>query len=952
MNDEFGGDWDGFLKQVETATPTVEALGITDYCSIRGYQEFRRRWLADAAKNVKFVFPNVEFRLTVETERKKGINVHLLFSPADADHEAQIERLLGSIKFGYNQTEYRCVTADLQALGRACDASLKDNEAALRRGVSQFKVEFQDLRKLLDGDRWARENCLMAVAAAEGDGTAGLQRDSGFKAYREEIESRAQIILSGKPGDREYWLGKKSGFDREFIEKTYGSLKPCLHGSDAHRVERVLKPDEERVCWIRAELSFTGLKQTILEPEERVAIGREAPPGPSPSYRITRVEVSDAPWLTTPTIELNDGLVAIIGPKGSGKTALADILARAAGAEIEDKASFLLKAKELLGNAEAKLTWQDSAANSKPLKPSSDEFLELGGPPSVRYLSQQFVDRLCSAETLDRELLEVIEEVVFRSVPDGQRFGATNFADLRDIHLQKVRAARENLMQQIQQLSAAMSADEVKKAGKPAKAARADEVAALIKKSEDELAALVPKAREKEAEQLRQVQVALEAKTQRLQQYGLQAERLDELAEQLSSLRDSSERAFEDFKIDYQSCGVVPDEWEALRPKFAQDAGAVLAAAKARLNVAAQKVQAGEQPEKRTADLQTWSMADLQEKEKLLTQAIGLEAQRAKRHREVSERLVVQKRERDKLAKEIADADQADIRMKSAATERRKDYARIFEQFAREQTVLEQLYAPLKNDLAKGTPAKRALEFYVFRHVDLDSWIQRGEQLLDLRRAGTFQGRGKLKEQAEGILLPAWRAGGADAVGEAMQNFIRAHGEALRDALADKVSIQDVGRWLFSTDHITLEYGIRYDGVDISKLSPGMRGIVLLILYLAVDVWDMRPLIVDQPEENLDPQSVYEELVSYFRQAKRRRQVILVTHNPNLVVNADADQVIVARSERSSATALPSISYASGGLENDAIRKQVCRVLEGGERAFVERQRRYNLPQSSRGLAA
>jgi hypothetical protein len=60
-----------------------------------------------------------------------------------------------------------------------------------------------------------------------------------------------------------------------------------------------------------------------------------------------------------------------------------------------------------------------------------------------------------------------------------------------------------------------------------------------------------------------------------------------------------------------------------------------------------------------------------------------------------------------------------------------------------------------------------------------------------------------------------------------------------------------VSAWLYSTDHIRLRYGIEYDGVAIEHLSPGTRGVVLLLLYLAVDLHDQRPLIIDQPEENL-----------------------------------------------------------------------------------------------------
>jgi predicted ATPase len=126
-------------------------------------------------------------------------------------------------------------------------------------------------------------------------------------------------------------------------------------------------------------------------------------------------------------------------------------------------------------------------------------------------------------------------------------------------------------------------------------------------------------------------------------------------------------------------------------------------------------------------------------------------------------------------------------------------------------------------------------------------------------------------------------------------------------------------------------------------LSPGTRGIVLLLLYLALDQRDVRPLLVDQPEENLDPKSVFEELVPHFREARGRRQVIIVTHNANLVVNADVDQVIVAEARQIGAGRLPTLSYETGSLENPEMRATVCRLLEGGERAFRERERRYRI---------
>jgi energy-coupling factor transporter ATP-binding protein EcfA2 len=99
-------------------------------------------------------------------------------------------------------------------------------------------------------------------------------------------------------------------------------------------------------------------------------------------------------------------------------------------------------------------------------------------------------------------------------------------------------------------------------------------------------------------------------------------------------------------------------------------------------------------------------------------------------------------------------------------------------------------------------------------------------------------------------------------------------------------------------------------------------------------------LIIDQPEENLDPKSVFDELVPLFIAAKTKRQVIIVTHNANLVVNTDADQIIVAHADPPPSGDLPKISYRAGGLESASIRQAVCDILEGGEAAFRERARR------------
>lgn len=291
----------------------------------------------------------------------------------------------------------------------------------------------------------------------------------------------------------------------------------------------------------------------------------------------------------------------------------------------------------------------------------------------------------------------------------------------------------------------------------------------------------------------------------------------------------------------------------------------------------------------------------------------------------------------------------AAARRRDLQTERNATYGRVFEAIIDEQNALAALYAPLMARLATSSGTLRKLSVSVSRVVNADAWGNFAEdKLIDCRKRGPFYGRGSLNKVVNTNLKPVWEKDSAADVQSAMANFIATYTQDLF-AHAPYVPTQQAefrawsksfAHWLFSTDHISVRYGIAYDGVDIRKLSPGTRGIVLLLLYLALDDADDRPLIIDQPEENLDPQSVFEELVSLFVNVKAKRQVIVVTHNANLVINTDADQIIIAEAGPHPTGGLPLITYVSGGLEDASIRQAVCNILEGGEEAFRERARR------------
>ena len=262
---------------------------------------------------------------------------------------------------------------------------------------------------------------------------------------------------------------------------------------------------------------------------------------------------------------------------------------------------------------------------------------------------------------------------------------------------------------------------------------------------------------------------------------------------------------------------------------------------------------------------------------------------------------------------------------KDLQTERDHTYGRIFEAIINEQDALADLYAPLMGRLAASSGTLKKLKFSVRRIADVQTWSSFAEEeLLDRRKTGPFHGRGSLTAVATEALKPAWETGSAAAVQAAMTAFM---GKYRKDLLSHapyvptqqaefRAWLKQFAHWLFGTDHIAVRYEISYDGVEIGKLSPGTRGIVLLLLYLALDDSDDRPLIIDQPEENLDPKSVFDELVDLFIAAKAKRQVIMVTHNANLVINTDADQIVVAEAGPAPARRLAADQLHGGWIGN------------------------------------
>ena len=159
-----------------------------------------------------------------------------------------------------------------------------------------------------------------------------------------------------------------------------------------------------------------------------------------------------------------------------------------------------------------------------------------------------------------------------------------------------------------------------------------------------------------------------------------------------------------------------------------------------------------------------------------------------------------------------------------------------------------------------------------------------------------------------------------------------------------------------SKNWCSITYDLIYQGDSFRSMSPGKQAFVILKLLLDFSKREC-PILIDQPEDSLDNRAIYTELVAYLREKKKRRQIILVSHNPNVVVGADAEQVIVANQHGDDTPNEENVKfqYYSGSLENSSpkndeeacvllsqgIREHVCDILEGGKEAFNRREKKY-----------
>lgn len=282
-----------------------------------------------------------------------------------------------------------------------------------------------------------------------------------------------------------------------------------------------------------------------------------------------------------------------------------------------------------------------------------------------------------------------------------------------------------------------------------------------------------------------------------------------------------------------------------------------------------------------------------------------------------------------------------------AFSKMRSDREELSRQIGAQQTLLSEKRVAItqarntfvQHTLANNTHVKIAVVTYGYDERQLEREVR---ELIDVGNDRFAEDILKFdnEEPSGGLAFDLARADNAEkeSVVEAVkQRLINMDGVGghFRNALQrkhEKPEFADHIEAWFPEDDLRIEYQREGSWHPISRGSQGQRSAALLAFLLA---FGEEPIVLDQPEDDLDNHLIYDLIVRQIRENKLRRQLIIITHNPNVVVNGDAELVHVMEFGRGQCYV-----QQSGALQETELRNEVCRVMEGGYEAFSRRWKR------------
>lgn len=971
----YGGEdaWERFIGELEALPETLQVIGINDYLEIEGYKRILEARASGRLSNIKLVLPVIEFRIArfAGQAKWKRVNFHVIFSD-EVDPQTIEQEFLTSINASITINEGDVwsgppIRHRLEELGRRLKAAFPPTSPVSdpKMGVDNYNIEPNDIRELLERSDAFNGRYLTAVGKLEWD---QLEWSGGSIGEKRSTINGVDLVFTASATEKEF-------------TKSHSKLKAntvqsrLLHCSDAHHWTNSPEPNRLGQCmtWIKAQPTFDGLRIARHEYEQRVFVGQE-PPGriavrESPTRYVrrvsfTRVTPGDKPWFDDASVELNPGLVAIIGHKGSGKSALADALALAADADVETHLSFLSPRRFRhartgdAGDFRCDVEWESGDVDSKGLNESVDPTK----PERLRYLPQNYFETLCAdiGEEAYTEFERELKRVVFSWLPEDQRLGMASLDALIDAVTTEWRERRRLVGGDIAELNREIAVLE--------RALQPDAIQGLK-------ARLAERKRELEAHDANQPapletdeSKAPSADDSHLARIG----EVDELLQKIVGLRPAVEARLVDQRLQRQAATDVANRLENVRYYIEQQLRSPEAITDIeRLGLSVDLIFSYEINQSpladRVSEIESAIEESTKELERMSNEQEALEKKKAEvvaqldtRRQEIRARQEAIERWERKRLEIVGDADSEGslewlkgrlralpsltAKLAELQAHRDKQFGSLFADLVALRDTYRSLFQPIEDYLNKEPLLADGLAMRVDAVIRNDGFDSKFLAHIDQTKRGEFFQGGDQPVRALLAQTDFDDAQSAQAFVDQVLDLLRPldpDGRPKEDVdrqLRSRSSREELYDLLYGLDYLSPHYALRFNDKEISQLSPGERGAALLIFFILVDR-SQTPIVLDQPEENLDNETVSTFLVPAIRTARNHRQVIIVTHNPNLAVYCDADQVILAELDRVAAR----ISYRSGAIEQTEVRTWLINVLEGTGRAFVKRHLVYSI---------
>ena len=678
---------------------------------------------------------------------------------------------------------------------------------------------------------------------------------------------------------------RKEKDSEEFYRQMFG--KPSVLASDAHNVSEV----GTRYTWIKADPTFDGLRQITYEPHERVSITETRPERKNDYLVIDKVEI-DHPDFGTQTILLNANLNSVIGGRSSGKSILLGALAKSVGTDKEVKKGKFEYNKYIEEQVVPKLTvhWCDGAPN-------------VGR--KIDYFPQSYINSLAADS---KEITTLIENII-RSDPE-RRARLDGFNN----RLIVLRTDINNLVSEYFQALDVIRGTKERLLALGVKAGILKQIVQL----ETELAEIKEK-----------MKVTLSSD----EEY-----RFDQQNREIDLLKKATTAVDEDNAI--LSTLMRPITF----PDIASRVAALSPETKDHLQESYQRLSQ-EFLDKWTAIVaETIVKGNDRKKSSLLTtQKVKSDPNFTKcseyfkentTYLEIETQL---KAERTKL--EIFNSKEIELQTQLTGLEKKKSQIleKHGEYYSASVTVADGLNYT-KDDVKIVCGVRFLSEKY--REILGDRFVQRAFEIQAIVNH-EYRDQGSFMEHLSAIF---------DRI---LDSTI-----PLRTSTTSQQAIIDV----FTNSYFDINYDVLYENDSLSQMSEGKKAFIILRMLLDFNESGY-PILIDQPEDDLDNRAIYDEMATYLKKIKKLRQVIVVSHNPNIVVGGDSELVVCANQDGigNKNQNRVKFEYLAGALEatspkvtatsilaTQGVKEHVCDILEGGNEAFLQRERKYRIAKNAR----